>query len=112
MHLTYFRYFAIAFDGIPFLVEKIQSKKQMWDKLDGAVLQLSSFTFFWIKPLKSFSCLQIFYILTEFDEKVVEELSVEVLAHLVEDEPVADGAVGDVAADHVQVLASLEVPVN
>ena len=52
----------------------------------------------------------IFDILTEFDEKVVEELPVEVLAHLVEDEPVSDGAVGDVAADQIQVLTSLEVP--
>ena len=52
----------------------------------------------------------IFDILTEFDEKVVEELPVEVLAHLVEDEPVPDGAVGDVAADQIQVLTSLEVP--
>ncbi len=43
-------------------------------------------------------------------QEVHEEGSVEVLAQLVQDEPVAAAAVLDVAADVVHVLVPLEVP--
>jgi hypothetical protein len=75
----------------------------------GTVVRgLAIVPFFWC----GIQCSQIFDVFAELNEEVVEELSVQVLAHLVEDKPVADGAVGDVAANQVQVFTALKVPEN
>ena len=49
-------------------------------------------------------------LLAQLQEETVEESPVEVLAHLVEDEPVADGAALDEVLQLGDVLVVLEVP--
>ena len=51
----------------------------------------------------------VFDIFAELNEKIVEELPVEIFAHLIENEPVTDRAVRDEALDQIQVLTSLEI---
>lgn len=53
--------------------------------------------------------MQWFALLTEFDKKVMKEATIQVLAHLVQDEPIADGTSFDVFPDFVQVFTFPEV---
>ena len=51
----------------------------------------------------------VFDVFAELDQKIVKEFSIQIFAHLIENEPVADGTVRDVAADQIKVFASLEI---
>ena len=57
----------------------------------------------------SYEISHVFDIFAELNEKVVEELPVEVFTHLIENEPVPDRAVRDEALDQIQVLTPLEI---
>ncbi len=51
----------------------------------------------------------VLHVFAELYEKIIEKFSVKVFAHLIENEPIPDGAVSDETLDQIQVFTSFEI---
>ena len=54
--------------------------------------------------------LKIFYIFAELNKKIIKEFSIQVFAHLIQNEPISDGTMVYVRLDSNGILLVLEVP--